>query len=591
MPETLISRFLANADRLGAKPIVHYHAGTGDAGRWVPVGWRTAGKLVRDFASGLIELGHAKGDALAIVSQTRREWMTADLGNLAAGGVTVGVYPTLTAEQSRYVIAHCEAKIAVVENAAQLAKIDAQRAGMPRLETVVVIDPTGIAPRPGLLAFADLVARGRAARHDIEARVAALRLEDAALFVYTSGTTGPPKGAMLTHGNVVAAMRAMDVLPIEPGDVGFSFLPLAHVLQRSVDYRGAWTGVPGWVGRAIETVIDDLAVAQPTLMAAVPRIFEKVYAKIQEGAAAAPPAKRRIFEWSLRVGKQVSKLRQAKQPIPPALAAQHRLAKALVFDKLRARLGGKVRLFVTGGAPIAVEILEFFDAAEIQIVEGWGMTETFAAGTLNLPGDAKFGTIGKPMPGIELKLDDDGEILVRGANVFSGYYKDPEATRAAFTDDGWFRTGDIARIDEDGYFKIVDRKKVLLITAAGKNIAPQNIENLLKSDPRVSQAMAVGDRRPYVVALISVPPELRAQKSEAELHAIVEDIVAARNQELASYERVKKFRLLPTDLTQEAGELTPTLKLKRKVVAEKYASLIDEMYAEGKPREPRAAGG
>jgi long-chain acyl-CoA synthetase len=591
MPETLLSRFFANADRLGARPLVRYHAGRGEAGRWVPVGWRTAAQLVRDLASALIELGQARGDALAIVSQTRREWMTADLGNLAAGGVTVGVYPTLTPEQTRYVIAHCEARIAVVENAAQLAKIDAQRAGMPKLETVVVIDPEGVPARPGVIGFAELLARGRAARHDVDRRVAELRLEDAALFVYTSGTTGPPKGAMLTHGNLVAALRAMDALPLEDGDVGFSFLPLAHVLQRAVDYRGLWAGMGGWIGRSIETVIDDLAVARPTIMAAVPRIFEKVYAKIQEGAAASPPAKRRIFAWALGVGRQVSRARQAKRPIPPALAAQHRLAKALVFDKLRARLGGKIRLFITGGAPIAVEILEFFDAADIRIVEGWGMTETVAAGTLNLPGDARFGSIGKPLPGIELRLDEDGEILVRGGNVFSGYFKDAEATKAAFTEDGWFRTGDIGTLDADGFFRIVDRKKDLLITAAGKNIAPQNIENLLKGDPRISQAMAIGDRRPYVVALIAVAPEVRAQKSEAELVAMVDEIVAQRNQELAGYERVKKFRLLPADLTQESGELTPTLKLKRKVVAEKYAALIEEMYAEARKAEPRAAGG
>jgi long-chain acyl-CoA synthetase len=577
MTETLVSRFFANADRLGARTLYRYPAN----GQWVPIGWRTAAELVRDLASGLIELGHEKGDALSIVSSTRREWMMCDLASLAAGGVTVGVYPTMTAEQTRYVVAHSESRFAVVEDARQLAKLESGRAALPGLETILVIDPSGVAPRPGVLSLADALARGRAARHDVDARVASLRLEDAAIFVYTSGTTGPPKGAMLTHGNIVGALRAAEVLPLVEGDCGFSFLPLAHVLQRLVDYRGAWEGVTGnTIGRAIETVAEDLLVARPTLMAAVPRIFEKVYAKIMEQAAAAPPRKKQIFDWAVGVGRQVSGLRQAKRPIPPLLVAKHRVARALVFDKLRARLGGRVRLFVTGGAPIAPEILQFFDAADIHIVEAWGMTETFGAGTLNLPGDARFGSIGKPLPSIEMKLDADGEILVRGPNVFSGYYKDDEATRASFTADGYFRTGDIGRVDADGFFYIVDRKKDLIITAAGKNIAPQNIENHFKTDPRISQVMVVGDRKPYVVALIAVAPELRAAKPDAELTKMLDEIVRAKNEDLSGYERVKKFRLLPADMTPETGELTPTLKLKRKVVAEKYAALIEDMYSE-----------
>ena len=581
MAETLLSRFFANADRLGARTIYQYSLD----GRWIPVGWRTAAALVRDFGSGLIELGHQKGDTLAILSSTRREWLACDLGNLAAGGVSVGVYPSMTVDQTRYVIAHCEARFAVVEDHKQLAKVDALRSQVPRLETVIVIDPTGVPPRPGLLTFAEVLERGRAAHHDVEARTRAIEPTDAAIFVYTSGTTGPPKGAMLTHGNIVSALRSMSVFPMVDDDSGFSFLPLAHVLQRGVDYRGAWEGVPGSFGRSLDTVAEDLASARPTVMAAVPRIFEKIYGKIHEQAAASTPAKKKIFDWAVDVGRKVSKARQARQPIAPVLALQHAVARVLVFDKLRARLGGRVRCFISGGAPIAVEILEFFDAAEITILEGWGMTETFAAGSINLPGDYRFGSIGKPLPGIEMKLDTDGELLVRGGNVFSGYYKDDDATKSAFTPDGFFRTGDIGRIDSDGFFYIIDRKKDLIITAAGKNIAPQNIENLLKTDPRISQVMAVGDRRPYVVALVSVTAEAAAGKSETDVASMVDAIVRGKNDELASYERIKKFRILPADLTQESGDLTPTLKLKRKVVAEKYGLLIEEMYAEAKPRE------
>jgi long-chain acyl-CoA synthetase len=578
MPETLISRYFANAERLGSRPGFYFPVN----GHLVPQGWRAGAQLTRAFASGLIELGQQHGDALAILSSTRREWLCADLGNLAAGGVTVGVYPTMTADQTRYVIAHCDARFCVVENAKQLAKVDSVRAQLPRLETTIVIDTADVAPRPGLIALEDVLARGRAAPNDIDRRVADLRLEDAAIFIYTSGTTGPPKGAMLTHGNIVASMRAFDALPMVEGDTGFSFLPLAHALQRGVDYRGAWLGIGGAYARSLETVVQDLALARPTIMAAVPRIFEKVYATAHEQAAAGSPAKKRIFDWAIAIGRTVSKLRQKGEPVPATLAAQHRLAKVLVYDKLRQKLGGRIRLFVTGGAPIAPEILEFFQAADIDILEGWGMTETFSAGTLNLPGATRFGSIGKPLPGIEMRLDEDGEILIRGPNVFAGYYKDEEATRASFTADGYFRTGDIGKLDDDGFFYIVDRKKDLIITAGGKNIAPQNIENLLKTDPRISQVMAVGDRRSYIVALIAVAPELRAQKkSEAELEAMVSEIVAKKNEELASYERIKKFRLLPADLTMEAGELTPTLKVKRKVVGDKYAALIDEMYAEG----------
>lgn len=576
MPETIVSRFFANADRLGAQPL---HWFPTDAG-WVPVGWRAAARLVRDFASGLIDLGHDKGQAVAIVSNTRHEWMLADLGTLAAGGITVGVYPTMTADQQRYVIAHCDARFVVVENREQLEKLESVRAQLPALERVIVIDPTGVEPREGRVTLAELLARGRGRSADVDARAAALRLEDACTFIYTSGTTGPPKGAMLTHGNIVAALKMFQSIQTFPKDTGFAFLPLAHALQRMVNYRGLWEATTGHFARSIETVAEDLAVARPSVMAAVPRIFEKIYARINEQAAAGSPARQRIFAWAVGVGREVSRLRHTHQPVPRALEVQHAVARRLVYDKLRAKLGGRIRLFITGGAPIAKEILEFFDAADITILEGWGMTETCAAGTVNLPGATRFGSIGRPLAGVEMRLDDDGEILIRGPNVFSGYYKDDDATRASFTADGYFRTGDVGRVDGDGYWYIIDRKKDLIITAAGKNIAPQNIENLIKTDPRISQVVAIGDRRPYLVALISVAPELRQARSDAELYAMVGEIVAKKNEELASYERIKKFRLLPADLTQEAGELTPTLKVKRKVVGERYASLIEEMYAE-----------
>jgi long-chain acyl-CoA synthetase len=407
--------------------------------------------------------------------------------------------------------------------------------------------------------------------------------------IYTSGTTGPPKGARLSHGNVMAALEQLDAVTIRPDDTGFTFLPLGHVLQRMVNYRGIMRGISGAFARSLDTVAEDISSARPTIVASVPRIFEKIYAKIHEQAAAGSPAKQKIFAWAVKTGREVSRLRRERQPIPPRLQLEHRVASKLVFEKLRAKLGGRIRTFVTGGAPIAKDILEFFDAADITILEGWGMTETGAAGTLNLPGAVRFGSIGRPLQGVEMRLDTDGEILIRGKNIFAGYYKDDKATAESFTEDGYFRTGDIGRVDADGFWYIVDRKKDLIITAAGKNIAPQNIENLVKTDPRISQIVAIGDRQPFLVALVALTPEARQGKSQAELEQIVESVLADKNKDLASYERIKKFRILPQELTIEAGEITPTLKVKRKAVAEKYAALITEMYAEKKGDERASA--
>jgi long-chain acyl-CoA synthetase len=587
MFESIVSRFFRNADRLGSAEAVRFH----DGQTWVPIGWRASGRIVRELASGLISLGQEKGHKLAILAGTRWEWLSLDLANLAVGGVTVGVYPTLTPDQTRYVIEHSDARILVVDNAKQLAKVEQIRAQLPALQTIVVIDAAGVGTGPGRMSFQDLLARGRAARHDVEARVATLRPEDPAIFVYTSGTTGPPKGAVLTHGNITASMHMIDAVQVmRDDDFGFAFLPMAHVLQRQATYGVTWRGIPGAYGRGIETVAEDIAATHPTVMAAVPRIFEKIYGRILDQAASMPARRKGIFDRALATGREVSRRRQAGEGIPPMLAIRHALARRLVFSKLHQRLGGRIRLFLTGGAPIAREILEFFDAADIAIVEGWGMTETCSGATLNLPGACRFGTIGKPLPGVDVKLDVDGEILIRGPIVFAGYYKEEEATRACFTADGYFRTGDIAKLDADGFYTIVDRKKDLIITAAGKNVAPQNIENLMKTDPRLSQVVVIGDRRPYLVALVSVSPELREGRGDAELQAIVEEVLARKNPELAQYERIKKFRLLPQDLTQEAGELTPTLKVKRKVVTEKFGYLIDEMYAEARPAQGVAAG-
>jgi long-chain acyl-CoA synthetase len=588
MAETLISQFFVMADRKGTATLFEFnHQGT-----WVPLAWRQVARLVKDFAAGLLELGHMPGDRLSVLANTRHEWMLADLGNLAAGGVTVGVYPTMTGEQSSYIIGHSDSRFLVVEDGKQLSKITPHLHELPELRAIIVIDTAGLSlsggngTSPRKLSLADVLLLGQNARRDreVEGRLADLKLEDQAVFVYTSGTTGPPKGAILTHGNLVAALHAFSAVPTLPGDTGFAFLPLGHVLQRVVSYRGLWEGIPGAFARGLDTVAEDIAAARPSMVASVPRIFEKIYAKIHDQAAAGSPAKQKIFAWAVKTGKAARRLAREGKPVPPRLAAEARVADKLVFSKLREKLGGRIRVFVTGGAPIAKDILEFFDAASICILEGWGMTETCAAGTANLPGvgNFRFGSIGRPVAGCVMKLDSDGEILIKGPNLFAGYYKDAAATKEAFDEEGFLRTGDIGKVDEDGFYYIVDRKKDLIITAAGKNIAPQNIENLVKTDPRISQVVVIGDRRNYLVALISVTPEARAGKSDSELEALVEGILASKNKDLASYERIKKFKLLPAELTIEAGEITPTLKVKRKVVSERYAGLIEELYAEKK---------
>ena len=583
MSETIISRFFANADRYGSRPMFWFP----DGEHWVVMGWRTAAQLVRDFASALIELGHQKGDTMAILADTRREWTTADFGNLAAGGVTVGVYSTMTAEQARYLVAHSDAAFLVVDTKEQYDKVQSVRSELPRLRKVIVMDPTGLDQSEDWTSFSEFLQIGRRARHDVDARVSRLTHQDAATFVYTSGTTGPPKGAMLTHGNVTAALTMFEAVHVLEEDVGFTFLPLAHILQRGVTYYGVWTGTPGAFAQSIATVADDLQEIRPTLVAAVPRIFEKIYNKIHEQVEQGTDGKKKIFNWAKKVGREVTRLRQANEPIPRPLELQYNAAKAIVFDKIRAKLGGRIRVFLTGGAPIAKEILEFFDAADIMILEGWGMSETVAAGTMNLPGAQRFGSIGRPLAGVEIRLDDDGEILIRGPNIFSGYYKDEDATRSSFTKDGYFRTGDIGRVDAEGYYSIVDRKKDILITAAGKNVAPQNIENLVKSDPVISQVVVLGDREPYLVALVSATPEAQEQYPDADLRARIQKTIDEKNEQLASYERIRKWRMLPQELTQEAGEVTPTMKVKRKVVLEKYGHMVKEMYAEPKREEQR----
>jgi long-chain acyl-CoA synthetase len=429
----------------------------------------------------------------------------------------------------------------------------------------------------------------------LDQRLAETQPEDVATIVYTSGTTGPPKGVVQTHANHMAALQASaQTTPTTEGWVHLLFLPLAHSFGRLESFLGPYEGLVTAFAESLDKVGENLREVRPHFICSVPRVFEKVYARILAGVEAGSPLKKRIFNWALGVGRRVSRLQQERRPVPPLLALQHRLAHRLVFSKLHAALGGRLQWAVSGGAPLSREIAEFFHAAGILVLEGYGLTETCPVLTFNRPTHFKFGSVGQALPGIELKIAPDGEILARGPNIATrGYYKQPEATREVFDPEGWFHTGDIGRLDDEGFLYITDRKKDLIITAGGMNIAPQNIENLLKADPFISQAMVYGDRRPYPVALITVnADELRKFAREQGLPAddpaalvkhprVVERVgrtVEEKNAQLPSYARIKRFAVLAEDFTQETGELTPTLKVKRKVVTEKYRSVIEDLY-------------
>jgi long-chain acyl-CoA synthetase len=531
---------------------------------WHEVSWAEAAKRVDELANGLLALGVRKGDAFAILGNTTLEWSLFDFALASVGAVAAPVYMNSSPRDARFVVEHSEAVGALVEDDVQRAKLDGFE--LRHLITYADLD--------------DLAARGRAFALEhpgaLEEAIAAIQEDDLFTYIYTSGTTGPPKACMITHRNYYAMIAVVDELDdfILAGDVMLLYLPLAHNFGRLMHLAGPYCGMtiahladPLRVGEA-------LPVVRPTVFPSVPRVFEKVHGAVMQGLHESHGAKRRIGEWALRVGYEVSALRQARKPVPTWLALRHLLADRLVYSKVKARLGGRLRAGISGGAPLAKEIAEFFHAIDILILEGYGLTECTSAATVNRPTRFRFGTVGPALPGCELKLDEDGELLIRSETVFAGYFKDAEATRAVLEDDGWLRSGDVAAIDEDGFVTITDRKKDIIVTAGGKNVAPQNLENLLKLSPVVSQALVVGDRRPYVVALITLDPAADAEHAEAEVQAAVD----AANADLSRYEQIKRFRILPRDFSADEGEVTPTLKLKRRVVEEHFATEIDELY-------------
>lgn len=562
-------------------------------GGWGRTSYPQLGADVRAIAKGLIALGVAPGERVAILSNTRAEWTLADFGAICAGAVVVPVYQTNSPEECEYVLDHCGASVLFCEDEGQLEKLAAIRDALPGLKHVLRFEGEG----SGALTLDDLRAAGaEVSDDDLDARVAAIGSDDVATIVYTSGTTGPPKGCMLTHGNLVADIDGIKQrLKITPDDdVLYVFLPLAHVLTRIVQLFAIDAGgeLAYW-RRDPKKIVEDVQIIKPTYLPSVPRIFEKIHTTAAAKANEAGGAKAKIFHWAVGVGREVARREDRGGHPGPVLKAQHALADKLVLHKIRDLFGGRVKLALSGAAPIDTDILEFFHAAGVWVLEGYGMTENCAVESLNTIEEHKFGSVGRPLPGCEVKVADDGEVLMRGPNIFKGYYNDEKATAETLTPDGWLHSGDLGELDGDGYLSITGRKKDLIITSSGKNISPSNIENALKLCRWISQAVVFGDRRPYLTALLTLDPDEAAALAEQvgasskdpaalaqdpAVREVLQKAVDDANKKFARIEQVKRFAVLERDLSQEEEELTPTLKVKRNVVYERYAEEFTRLY-------------
>ena len=555
---------------------------------------------VRDVSLGLTALGMARGDRVALVAESRPEWLIADLGILCGGGVTVPIYPTLSAAQARYILEDSGARVAIVSTRLQLEKIQEIRHQLPALEAVVVMDASAQAATPSVQTFSELAERGHArmvgewgAGREFRDASRRIRPNDLATIIYTSGTTGEPKGVMLTHASLAANMFAgADAFAVHEEDVALSFLPLSHAFERMVCYVYLLRGVSIVFAESFDTIGRDVATVRPTVLTGVPRVYEKMHARILEKGQAGSMVKSRLFRWAAGVGAARGRARLQAASASPLVGLQAALADRLVFAKIRAGVGGRLRYFVSGSAPLPSAVAEFFHGIGLPIIEGYGLTETAPILTVNPPLAPRAGTVGKAVSGVELRIAADGEILARGPNLMTGYYNKPDATASAIKD-GWFHTGDIGTIDSDGYLAITDRKKDLLVTSGGKKIAPQPIENVLKRSPLVAEAVVLGDRRKYAAALIvpefaalerrlkdlgRPPGERAALVARADVLALYQEIVDALNRELSQFERIKRIAVLPREFSIESGELTPSLKVKRKVVEEQWRETIEGLY-------------
>lgn len=594
-PRTLTELFLSAVRKYGTKRAALRHIVDG---KWRDVTHQELARKVKLTALGIRELGIERGSRIAILSSNGPDWTIADFGCLMAGCADVAIYPTLPAEQVKYLLAHSECSAIFVENRTQYEKVRQVSGDLPKLRHIILFSGEGETGDD--LSFSDLMKKGQAAERDYpDYEADALRAgeDDIATLIYTSGTTGDPKGVILTHRNLCSnLLGSLKVVAVGPEDSTLSFLPVCHSFERTIGhYLMFHRGVTICYAENMNTVARDMVDVAPTVMIAVPRVYEKIYARVLEQANSGGALKRRVFHWARKTAEAWADLTLQKEPIPASIIAKKKIADALVFSKLVALTGGRIRLFVSGAAPLSPEVAKFFFAAGLPIAEGYGLTETSPIVSVNPLDAIRIGTVGPPIPGLEVVIAEDGEILVRGPNVMKGYFKDDDATDAAIDKDGWFYTGDIGEIDEWGYLKITDRKKDIIVTSGGKNIAPQPIENKVKLNRFILNAVMLGDKRRF--PLILVVPNIAALRGwtkernmgtlddaalikHPDVTAKIEREVMLQLRGLASYQTPKKILVTPDDFTIENGELTPTLKVKRRVVEARHAALIEAAYSE-----------
>lgn len=570
-------------------------------GIWHSATWNEYYDRSRAFGLGLVSLGLRKGNAVSILSENRLEWLYADMGSLGIGVCVIPVYPTLPSEDIEYIVNNSESKVIVAENKTQLKKILEIADNCPSLEKIIVMEENDAVAHPKVMSFKDLLELGRKKHAEdpslFEKLSQDVTVDDLATIVYTSGTTGLPKGAMVTHGNIFWVVQSLDAIQphfASDKDCTVPFLPLSHVFERIAGhFYGMYCGITASYAESLDTLLADFEQKRPTMILAVPRVCEKVYQKIMAQVKEQSPFKQKIFAWGQKVGNRISERREKHKRIPLFLKLKYKIAYTAIFKKLQDKLGGRVTWMTASGAPTAEEIIRFFNAAGITVIQGYGMTECTAPATMQSLADYRIGTTGKPIPGMDIKIADDGEILLKGGNIIKGYWKLPNETRDAFTPDGYFMSGDIGMFDDEGNLLITDRKKDLIITSGGKNIAPQKIENMFKSDPLFTQFIVIGEKKKHLTGLCNINPEEAALLATDEkikfnnpqelledqkFLDIVQNHVDERNSHLAKYESIKSIRIVTSDFSQESGELTPSLKIKRKVVLEKYKYFIDDMY-------------
>jgi long-chain acyl-CoA synthetase len=588
--DSIPRRFLAWAKKTPERPAYFMRNGK----EWKPTSWANHVAEARRAARALIALGFRPNDTVTIIGANRPEWVHFDMAAMLAGGVPAGIYTTSSPAELAYIVNHAEAAFLLVENDEQWRKVQAQRAQMPKLEHVVFMRGAAVPDDPIALSWEQFLAAGDTVPDSlIEERLEGIRLEAPGTFIYTSGTTGPPKAVMLSHWNLLwTASTGSERLKPTQDDRTISYLPLSHVAEQMFTIHGsAAVGLAVYFAPTIEKLRDDILDVRPTLFFGVPRVWEKFYEAMRPRLASASPVRKAIASWARGVGLQVNRLRMSGVEPAGALAAEYALAKRLVFSRVKQAIGlNEARLLVSGAAPLAREVMDFFASFDLLIHEVYGQSESSGPTTFNRDNAIKLGTVGQPIPGMEVRLADDGEVLVRGPAVFLGYYKDPKGTAEALID-GWLHTGDLGSFDGSGFLSITGRKKEIIITAGGKNIAPNNIEDLLKAIPLVNDAVVIGDRRKYLVALISLKPDV-AERFAAE-HKLTgplhESLVIAQeiqkgvdrvNEELSRVEGIRRFKVLARSLSMDSGELTPTMKTRRNVVAKNFAAEIESLYVE-----------